>query len=213
MNPSRYNGVLVVGAGGHGRVVVATLHAAGVAVAGILDDAADRQVVLGVPVVGPVERLAEHTGSVVLGIGSNAVRRRLAAAFPDAGWTSAVHPSAVVHPSVVLGPGTVVFAGAIVQPDAVVGAHAILNTAATVDHDGHIGDFAHLAPGVHLAGDVRVGEGAFMGVGSCATPGISIGPWTVVGAGAVVVSDLAGNVTAVGAPAQPIKERPAGWHL
>ena len=206
--------VLVIGAGGHGKVVVATLHAAGVEVVGILDDdvAAHGRIVLGVPVLGPVAHLARHAGPVVLGIGSNAVRRRIALAYPGAEWTSAVHPCAVVHPSVAVGAGTVVFAGAVVQPDAVLGCHAVVNTGATVDHDGRIGDFAHVAPGVHLSGDVLLGEGVFVGVGACAVPGVSVGAWTVVGAGAVVVRDLPPNVTAVGAPARAIKERPAGWH-
>ena len=195
-------GVLVVGAGGHGRVVVATLQAAGVAVAGVLDDAPSTPDVLGVPVLGPVEMLAGHAGPAVLGIGSNRVRQRLAAAFPGVAWATAVHPSAVVHASVAAGPGTVVFAGAVVQPGVVLGAHAIVNTAATVDHDCRIGDFAHLAPGVHLSGDVRVGEGALLGVGACAAPGTSVGAWSVVGAGGVVVRDVPAGVTAVGVPAR-----------
>ncbi len=196
-------GVLVVGAGGHGRVVVATLQAAGVAVAGILDDVAGAPDVLGVPVLGPVAMLAGHDGLAVLGIGSNRVRQRLVAAFPGVAWATAVHPSAVVHGSVAVGPGTVVFAGAVVQPGAVLGAHAIVNTAATVDHDCRIGDFAHLAPGVHLSGDVRIGEGTLLGVGACAAPGTSVGAWSVVGAGGVVVHDVPAGVTAVGVPARP----------
>jgi acetyltransferase-like isoleucine patch superfamily enzyme len=60
---------------------------------------------------------------------------------------------------------------------------------------------------------VTVGEGAFLGVGTVAGPGCRIGAWSIVGAGAVVVKDLPANVTAVGMPAAPIKERPAGWHL
>ena len=197
--------VLVVGAGGHAKVVIATLQAMGETVAGCVDDdpKAIGRLVLGVPVVGTVQAVARHAGGVVLAIGSNAARARLAAAYPDANWRTVVHPTAHVHASASLGRGTVAFSGAIVQPDVEVGAHAILNTASTVDHDGRIGDYVHLAPGVHLSGGVTVGEGGFVGVGACAIPGTRIGAWGTVGAGAVVVEDLPPNATSVGVPARP----------
>ena len=117
-----------------------------------------------------------------------------------------VHPAAWVDLSVELGPGAVVFAGAVIQPRTVVGAHAIVNTAASIDHDCRIGRFAHLAPGVHLAGTVTVGDGAFLGIGTVAIPGVTIGEWTQVGAGAAVVRDLPARVRAVGVPARPLEE-------
>ena len=198
--------VLVVGAGGHAKVVIATLQAAGRAVAGCLDDRAEAEgtTILGVPVVGPTRRLAEHAGEAVLAIGANAVRKRLAAAHPAARWATVAHPSAVVHESVHLGVGTVVFAGAVLQPGVEVGAHAIVNTGATIDHDGRLGDYVHLAPGCHLSGGVMVKEGAFLGVGAACLPGVTVGAWATVGGGGVVVRDLPPNITAVGVPARPL---------
>ena len=199
--------VLVIGAGGHAKVVIATLRAAGETVAGCLDDDPDAlgRLVLGVPVVGAVDRVTGHRGGAVFGIGSNAVRARLAEAYPDVDWQRAVHPAATVHSSVRIGVGSVVFAGAVLQPDAVVGDHAIINTGATVDHDSHVGDFAHLAPGVHVSGGVRVGTGAMLGASACAIPGVTVGAWGTVGAGAAVVRDLPPRVTSVGVPATPLR--------
>jgi acetyltransferase-like isoleucine patch superfamily enzyme len=99
----------------------------------------------------------------------------------------------------------VVFAGAVIQPDSVLGSHAIINTGATVDHDCHIGNFVHVAPGCNLAGAVTLKEGAFMGIGSRAIPGVTVEAWTTVGAGATVVHDLPGGITAVGTPARPVR--------
>lgn len=197
--------VLVVGAGGHAKVVIATLQAQGRNILGVVDDdvTLHGRTLLGCPVLGGTDQLAAHDGEAVLAIGSNRIRQRLAAAFPEARWTRAVHPAAVVHQSVTLGPGTVVFAGAVIQPDTQIGAHAIINTAATVDHDGRIGDYVHLAPGVHLSGGVTVEEGGFLGVGSACLPGTRVGAWTTVGGGGVVVRDLPPDVTAVGVPARP----------
>jgi acetyltransferase-like isoleucine patch superfamily enzyme len=57
-----------------------------------------------------------------------------------------------------------------------------------------------------LAGNVTIGVGAFLGVGCAAIPGVSVGAWTVVGAGAVLVNDLPAKVLAVGTPARVIKK-------
>ena len=95
-------------------------------------------------------------------------------------------------------------AGAVIQPDTTLGAHVIVNTGATIDHDGILADYVHVAPGAHLAGGVRLGEGVFMGIATSTMPGTSVGAWATVGAGAAVVRDLPGNVTAVGVPARSL---------
>jgi sugar O-acyltransferase (sialic acid O-acetyltransferase NeuD family) len=200
----------VIGAGGHAKVVIATLQAAGHEVCGVWDDNPARwgDDLHGIPILGPVSGLAlVGPAAAAIAIGSNRARREICRLLPHAEWMTLVHPRAWVHESVRLGPGTIVCAGAVIQPDAVIGAHVIVNTAATVDHDCVIGDFAHLAPGSHLAGAVRVEEGAFLGVGTCAIPGVCIGEWATVGAGGVVIRDVPPEVTVAGVPAQPIKDK------
>lgn len=202
---SQHSGVAVIGAGGHAKVVISTLLAAGHSIAAVFDDDAAKweTQILGVPVIGPVAALRDRqVEPAVIAIGNNAKRREIAETF-DLRWITAVHPAAYVHPSVKLGAGSVVFAGAVIQPDAAIGEHVIVNTGATIDHDCVIGDFAHIAPGAHLAGDVGIGEGAFLGIGCAVIPGIRIGSWTTVGAGGVVVRDLPERVIATGIPAKP----------
>ncbi|MFO0954247.1 MAG: NeuD/PglB/VioB family sugar acetyltransferase [Isosphaeraceae bacterium] len=198
------NAVVVLGGGGHAKVVVSTCRAAGFEVSAVLDDDPARlgTSVLGVRVAGPIELGSIALGgSAVIAVGDNRVRQKIASR-PGVSWTTAVHPSAVVDGSVRLGEGTVVFAGAVVQPDAQVGRHAVLNTRAVVEHDVTVGDFAHVAPGAVLAGGVRVGEGALIGAGAVVCPGRTVGAWSVVGAGAVVVADVPPGVVAVGVPAR-----------
>ena len=195
---------VVVGAGGHAKVVIATIEAAGGAVALVLDDDPSLvgTTILGHVVEGPVVSERVPPGAmVVLGVGSNRARQALARRL-SVHFSKVVHPSAVVHESVEIGVGTVVFAGAVVQPGARIGDHVIVNTAASVDHDCVLGDFAHVAPGVRLAGDVRLGDGAFMGIGSSAIPGSRVGPWAAVGAGAVVLGEIPAGSTATGIPAR-----------
>lgn len=203
--------VCVVGGGGHAKVVVGTLQAAGYGVRAVFDDDPGKwgSGLLGVPVrgaAGEIEGL--HSARTVLAVGDNASRKRLAERFRVADWVTVVHPEAFVHPSVRLGPGTVVFAGAVVQPDTVVGAHCIINTGATVDHDCVLDDYVHVAPGANLAGGVRLGEGVIMGIGGVATPGARVGAWTTVGAGSVVIGELPAGVVAVGTPARPVRREP-----
>lgn len=197
--------VLVVGAGGHGKVVVAALLALGREVAAVLDDDPGKWggEILGVPVEGPVAERAGRGAAAVLGVGDNRTRRRLAASL-ELDWQSVIHPAARVDPSARVGAGAVICAGAVVQPEARVGAHAIVNTGAVIDHDCAIGDFAHVAPGAALAGEVKVGEGALVGVGSAVAPGVSIGAWATLGAGSLARKNLADGAVAAGVPARSL---------
>jgi sugar O-acyltransferase (sialic acid O-acetyltransferase NeuD family) len=138
----------------------------------------------------------------LLGVGSNRIRQQLAQRFLHLRWKTAIHPTAYVHRTVRVGPGTVILAQSAIQPGSRLGAHVIVNTSAVIDHGCGIGDFAHVAPRACAAGEVNVGEGTLLGLGSSVLPGVSIGPWCTVGAGAVVPHDLDANVTAVGVPAR-----------
>jgi len=196
--------VAIIGAGGHAKVVIATLEAASWRISGVYDDNPKTwgTSVLGHRVLGPISQLRDMPGTKgVIAIGSPAVRAKLAAELPLQ-WIAAVHPAAWVHESVKLGPGALVFAGAVVQPDVVIGDHAVINTGATVDHDGVIGAFANIGPGVHLAGNVRVGIRTDLGTGCSVIPSIQIGNDSVLGAGSVVVRNIPDRVVAFGCPAK-----------
>jgi len=196
--------IVIVGAGGHAKVVIATIRAAGGEVVAAYDDDEGRwgSRVLGVTIRGTASE-AELSGvPAVIAIGDNRARQTVADQIP-ADWMTVLHPSAIVHPSASIGRGTVVFAGTVIQPEAAVGDHVIVNTAASIDHDCNIGDFVHLGPGARLCGGVTVREGALLGVGAKVAPGVSIGPWATVGAGGVCVTDVAESSTVVGVPARP----------
>lgn len=201
-------GIAVLGAGGHAKVVIGVLNSLNLHVSGVYDDDPRKMGarILDVPIAGSLSEFDRSPTRAIIAVGDNVVRKRIAARTAD--WATLVHERAWVHPSVRLGPGTVVMAGAVVQPDSVLGRHVIVNTGATVDHDCRLGDFVHVAPGSHLSGNTTLAEGAFLGTGSSTRQGVTIGSWAVVGAGAAVVSDLPDNITAVGVPAKIIKRTP-----
>lgn len=199
-------GVILLGAGGHAKVVADILRCQGGEVAGYLDDnpATWGTHPLDIPVLGPTARYSEYAAEgLIIAIGSNAIRQRLAAELGAAApWCNAIHPRATVAASVRLGIGVVVAAGAVINPDCVIGDHVIINTGATMDHECSIASFCHIAPGVHLAGGVQVGEGTLMGIGAVVIPGRKIGCHVTIGAGAVVVDDIPDGVTVKGVPAR-----------
>ena len=205
--------VLIVGAGGHGKVVLDILRTAGEHnPIGFVD--ADTSLagtsMGGLPVFGPANqlpRLAKKVKSAIIAIGDNRTRRSYAQMLIEHGFDliTAIHPRASVSTSAMIGKNVVIAAGAIVCADARIGDSVIVNTAAVVDHECEIGCAAHICPTVVLAGRVRVGEGAFIGIGAKVIPCIAIGEHAIVGAGAVVIRDIPPHSTAVGVPARCVK--------
>lgn len=207
--------VMVVGAGGHAKVVIDVLRAAGHEVVALFDDDPGRrgQVFRGVPVVGGSADVVAHAATqglrhFLVAIGHNTARLAIGRRLEAAGLVglAAAHPAAVLSPGVVLGPGTVVMAGACINADTRIGAHAIVNTGARVDHDCMLGDGVHLAPGVVLCGNVSVGELAFVGAGATVIPGMNVGARASVGAAAAVVRPVADDSKVRGVPARPSAE-------
>ncbi len=206
--------IIVMGASGHGQVVADVLFqmwtkGREMEIVGFLDDdaALTGTKVMGLNVLGKLADLpAMPHDCVILGIGDNVVRARLYAELKSAGkrFATAIHPTAVLAPDVVVSPGAVLCAGTVINTGGRVLENAILNTCASLDHHSVLEAHSHVAPGAHLAGNVRVGEGALMGIGSCAVPGVVIGAWSVVGAGAAVTTDVPERATVGGVPAKPL---------
>lgn len=167
-------------------------------------------------ILGGIEWLvANPLAQVVLAIGSSHARQRLALLIQERcsnDFATLIHPQASVGDRVQVGEGSIICQAAVLTTDIEIGKHVIVNVGATLAHDDVLEDFVTLAPGVRLAGATRIGQGCDVGIGACTIPGVSIGSWSIVGAGAVVTHSLPPNVTAVGVPAVPIKKRSQGWH-
>ena len=202
--------VIIVGAGGHAKVVIELFRAEGrYQPVGCTDTDPNRSTVLGVPVLGTDEALPplRHQGvrHAFVALGNNGVRRKVGRAVEALGFelVNAISPRAVLSPSARLGRGVAIMAGAVINAEATIDDLVIINTNASVDHDCVVGEAAHIAPGCTLAGGVQVGALAFLGAGTVAIPGVAIGERATVGAGATVIRDVPANTVAVGVPAVP----------
>jgi sugar O-acyltransferase (sialic acid O-acetyltransferase NeuD family) len=200
--------LLIVGAGGHGRVVADAARAMALwdEIAFVDDTRPVGTRVAAWPVLGGLpDVLAGHlVGECVVAIGANRVRLKLEAA--GLSLATVIHPSAVLAPEVQLGAGSMVLARAVINIDARIGAACIINTAAVIEHDCVLADAVHVSPQAALAGTVHVGEASWLGIGSVVRQGVVIGADVVVGAGAAVVKNIPDAFTVVGVPARKLEK-------
>lgn len=211
--PEPQRKLILLGAGGHARVLLSTLLQKGARVVGFADPDDTRSEILGISRLGGDEAVLEHDPAEVTlvngigSVGSSASRVRVHEYFRTRGYVfaSVIHPSAIIAVEGELSDGVQVMAGAILQTGCLVGEGSIVNTGARLDHDCIVGSFAHIAPGAVLCGDVHVGARAHVGAGATVIQGVRIGDESIVGAGSVVLRDVPAGSTVVGVPAQPIQ--------
>lgn len=201
------SGLLILGAGGHGKVVAEAALAMGkwpnIA---FLDDRSDLKEVMGVPIIGSLNSFSKFRESyeyAFVAIGNNTIRTRWFSDVHSSGFTIPViiHSSAVVSYSSYIGAGTVIMAGSVIQANTQIKNYCIINTSSSVDHDCEIEEGVHLSPGVHIGGEVSIGSYSWIGIGASIINRISIGSNSIIAAGAIVTRDVPSDVMVAGVPA------------
>lgn len=196
--------VIIIGSGGHARVIADIVLKQGDRVLGFLDDNPEAKGAYGIPVLGRTDdyRLWPNA-RFLIGIGNSQVRQAIGEKLCDVVWHTAIHPTAAISTlGVSIGEGSVIMAGANVGTGARIGKHCIVNTHAVVEHDNIIGDFAHISVGAKLAGTVTVGDHTWVGIGATVSNNLSVCGGCMLGAGTVVVKDISQPGTYVGVPAR-----------
>ena len=214
------DGLVIVGAGDHGRVMLELLRAAGETPAGFVEPQRGGgevgRMVDGLAVLGDLDLdVAWRSAGVqrfVVALGDNLARRDAFERCVALGLTpvAAVHPTAIMLTGARIEPGAMVCAAAVIGMASVVGKNALVNTAASIDHDNRIEAHASVAPGARLAGRVTIGEGAQVGIGASVREGIHIGEWALVAGGAMVIADVPARARVAGVPARPMADPAPG---
>lgn len=202
--------IIIIGAGGHGKVVADIAKLNGYKEIVFLDDDTSKQTNGNYKIIGTTQDIEKYKGAYdfFVAIGNNKIREKLTNELRKMNITQTVliHPTAVIDETVLLEEGIVVMANAVVNADTRLSRGVIINTSATVDHDCIINEFTHICPGVHIAGTVNIGKGVWVGIGSTLINNIDICDEVIIGAGSVVIKKIEEKGTYVGNPVRRISK-------
>lgn len=204
--------VIILGAGGHAKVLIEMMQLQSMDIIGIIDkdETFKGEQVLGVPVLGDetvLDQYNSHRIDLVNGIGSTQsllLRRSIYEKFSGKGFhfKTICHPLAIISHYAKLDDGVQIMAGAIIQPGCMIGDNTIINTGARIDHDCNIHAHVHVAPGATISGGVHIFENTHIGTGATIIQGIRIASGALIAAGAVVVNDIDDGQVVMGIPAK-----------
>jgi sugar O-acyltransferase (sialic acid O-acetyltransferase NeuD family) len=195
-------GIILIGGGGHAKVVFDTLCATGADIAGVFDDSPRCPLADVIEHLGPISSSSMNEPGILC-VGDLRVRRVVLDQLCSQRFAApAIHPSAIVSPSASIAEGVFVGPGAIINADARIEGHVIINSGAIIEHDCRIGQNTHVAPGSILGGGVTIGTDSLVGLGARVLPGVRIGAGCIIGSGAVVLQSVKAGDTVVGVPAQ-----------
>ena len=203
------NTLIIIGAGGHGKVVADAAACADYWKEIVFADKRypDLSSAGHWPVINDhddLDKFEKNACDYIVAVGDNNIRLKLHNELKNKGFNlvNVIHPAAEISDYAELGVGNAVMVNAVINVDTKIGDACIINTAATVDHDCIIGDGVHISPGAHLAGQVEVGKYSWIGIGATVKQLVVIGENATLGAGSVAIEDIPDGKTAVGIPAK-----------
>ena len=186
--------LVIVGAGGHARVVLDTALLLNHRIHGILDLQFNEsgEYILGIPVIGGTELLKQLNPDefmIAIAIGDNHSRANWHDKVQSHGFElcTLIHPTAnLSEQEMKIEPGVFINAGAVINACVSIGTGTIINTGAIIDHECEIGKFVHVAPGCSIAGRVKIGDSSFIGIGAAIIDKITIGSRAIIGANSTI---------------------------
>ena len=200
--------LIIIGAGGHGKVVADIACCNGYEDIAFLDDDITKNQCAGFNVVGTIADAVHYREcDFIVAIGSSDIRKGVQKRLEGENFNiiTLIHPNAVVSRRVGIGLGSVIMAGVVINSDTSIGKGCIINTGASIDHDGQIKEYVHISVGAHIAGDVVVESGCWVGAGAVVINDICICKECVIGAGAIVIRNITEPGTYIGVPARKLK--------
>ena len=193
------NRLVIIGAGGHGRVVASVAKLNGYEEVIFLDDDLSLD-----NISGAVCDYRKYSDSdFFVAIGNNLVREKISSELvsDEINIVSLIHPKAIVDETVAIGKGSIVMANAVINAGVTIGKGCIINTSSVIEHDCVIGGYSHVSVSTVLAGTVNIGVRCFIGANATIINNISVCNDVTIGAGAVVVKNITDAGIYIGVPA------------
>lgn len=146
--------LLIIGAGGHGKVVAEVARDIGYEKIDFLDD--NNPEAIGR--ISDIEKLSDQYSDAFVAIGNNKLRGELLQKLKECGYVipTLIHPTAYVSRTATLGSGTVVEPKAIVNAGSHVGEGSIVSVGSIVDHDVNVGACCHINAGAIVKAGANV---------------------------------------------------------
>ncbi|WP_373999516.1 acetyltransferase [Bdellovibrio bacteriovorus] len=164
--------ILIVGAGGHAKVVTELINESKEwQIAAYIDESCTHSSFYGAPIMrtfSEAKLTFPMVTSAFVALGDNDARQRWQELLEKSGyglpWIA--HSSSVISSTSLIGSGTLIAAKAFIGAQTSIGKGCIINTGCIVDHDVTIGNFTHLSQAVTLCGGSKVGGNCTIGPGS-----------------------------------------------
>ena len=184
--------LLIIGAGGHGKVVAEAAELENkYEEISFLDDNDKISKIYNFSIVGKINEYKNFSNKykyAFVAIGNNEVRLNLIEKLLEEGFIvpKIIHPRATVSKYSKVDIGTVVLSGSIVNVNCSIGKGCIININSTLDHDSVIGDGVHISSGAVIRSMVDIGELSTIKAGACITQGKHIEKNTIINPGTVI---------------------------
>lgn len=176
--------IIIIGAGGHGKVVADTILAQDkYELIGFADLAlpVGEEIIKGYKVIekqSDVHLLKGQADVFVVAVGNNVVReqiyRDVAILFDP---VTIIHPSAIIGSDVKIGTGTVVLANTVISTSCIIGDNTIVNAGTVVDHDCSVGNNVHLSIGTKVGSNSKISDGCTTEIGGAIKAFSTITNW------------------------------------
>lgn len=214
--------IVIIGAGGFGREVLDVIDAINnvkhiFEMMGFIDDnlSMQRKTINGYPVLGGLDWFKHLTSNdiinleVVCGVGTNETRKKITKKLEKLGikFATLIHPTVNIGRDVKIGKGVIICGGNNLTCNIKIGNHVLINLDCTIGHDTVIEDYVGMSPSVNISGNSTLREGCRLFTNSLTIPSVTVGKWSIIGAGSVVIKNIPEYSVAVGVPAKIIKER------
>ena len=211
MTKKLFKKILIIGCGGHAKVITDISKSLGIQDFYYIDKNIDKNKFLGNDVFH--HDVKDYDNHFFVALGDNFLREKITTEFqkknPKSINATLIHPSSIISENCFIGEGTVIMPSCVINSSCKIGKGVIINTKASLDHDNCLMNYSSVAPGVVTGGNVKIGHRSAISIGAVIKNDIEIGADTVIGASSYVNKNIPNNFLAYGIPTKIIKRREA----